>query len=48
VILVNAGEKDHVHAIKRKILIANAVLIVHAKTMINKVIVVAITLNKYH
>ena len=47
-IAVNAGKKDHVHVIKRKIPIASAVLIVHVKTMTNKVVVVVGAKNKYH
>jgi hypothetical protein len=48
VITVNAGKKDHVHVIKRKILIVSVVLIVHVKTMANKVVVVVEATNKYH
>ena len=42
-IAVNAGEKDHVHVIKKKVPTANAVLIVHVETLVNKVIAVAIS-----
>ena len=46
VIVVNAGEKDHVHVIKKKIPTVDAVLIVHVKTMVTKVNVVA--RNEYY